>query len=425
MRLVVALLLLSLFSVANAVDWLVDMPAELDCPMNSEHSAYCYNENDTPHPGKQSSTAEDRLAKNHGYTYYDPPLSRYLNVMSANEYLVSELPDTDANNSQFITQNSIGLMIRYVGVEAFYKRIQSTYNGGNPGGKTSATVSQQGFGAGMPNANIVRAFVYMMQNDYSGLPNNVPRYSGIKAQLAKRFRIDRQFTEMGIEYENYDIAQGYYPSSGNYIASYFTNSSMDWSPKTRINGYLIASNIADRYMEPNNFKGLGTAGSPMLLVRESGYSFIARVIIEEREKPDRSQTDIDMSISLPINISPYVGLDVGYCYNKDEETRNNPSSSNQQNITEVTESTTMVGGLRFSVFNYDEFRLVVGAQYNRHKEQSVTEHMNFTANLIITISHHLALIGEFQHNNLWLPAEGAFRLDPLGYFYGSSLSVRL
>ncbi|MDD3236040.1 MAG: hypothetical protein PHH43_06910, partial [Candidatus Cloacimonetes bacterium] len=201
--------------------------------------------------------------------------------------------------------------------------------------------------------------------------------------------------------------------------------SMDWSPKTRINGYLIASNIGDRYMEPNNFKGLGTAGSPMLLVRESGYSFIARVIIEEREKPDRSQTDIDMSISLPINISPYVGLDVGYCYNKDEETRNNPSSSNQQNITEVTESTTMVGGLRFSVFNYDEFRLVVGAQYNRHKEQSVTEHMNFTANLIITISHHLALIGEFQHNNLWLPAEGAFRLDPLGYFYGSSLSVRL
>ncbi|MDD2228187.1 MAG: hypothetical protein PHY48_02105 [Candidatus Cloacimonetes bacterium] len=430
MRLGVALILLSLLSVAYAVDWLVDVP-ELGYPLynsqNSEHSGYCYYVNDTPRPGKQSSTVEDRLSKNKKNHYYDPPLSRYLNVMSANEYLVNEQPNTDANYSQFVTQNSIGLKIPYAGVEAFFKQIRYAYNLGNHGEVKSYTVSQHGFGAGMPNADLFRAFAYLVQNDYSGLyptDNKNSQYSGIKAQLAKRFRHGKQFTEIGVEYEGYNIPKDYYQESIGFISSYFTDSSLDWTPKTRINGYLIASNIGDRYMEPNNFKGLGSASSPMLLVRKTGYAFIARGIYEEREESFRSTRDTDVSVCLPLNISEYVGLDLGYRFNRHEDIVDNPSSSNQQHTTFVTKRNDFSGGLRFAVFNYDEFRLIGGAKYTRHKFSN-TENIDFSANLIITISHHLALIGEFQHNNLWRPAVGAFRFDPLGFYYGSSLTVRL
>ncbi|PKN71359.1 MAG: hypothetical protein CVU50_10330 [Candidatus Cloacimonetes bacterium HGW-Cloacimonetes-3] len=400
---------------------------------DASNSGYCYYVNDTPPTGKQSGIVEERLSKNKDKDkYYDPPLSKFLNLMSANEYLVFEMQNSDYYYSQFITHNSVGVKFSYAGVEAYYKQIQKEYHTGNFSG--FSRVTQTGVGAGLPNPELLRAVIYAVQNDYTdsyagqiyGVEDPDAIYSGIKAVVAKRFHSDNQFTEIGGEYEMYDIPTDYKPPSGLYPTAHFADYTLDWSPKTRINVYIVASSISNRYREPNNFLGVGSAVSPLLLTSGMAHTFIVRATVEDRETSRQQLRTTKLDFSLPLNFSDYFGIDLGYRFISDENTLISTSTSGVvTKVTDTTENSLFRGGFRLPLLSSKQVKLISGLEYNRYKNDELLECMIFSGNLVLSLSHHLSIIGNFKHQNIWHPDKGAFELEPGGFYYGSSLTVRL
>jgi Trk K+ transport system NAD-binding subunit len=156
------------------------------------------------------------------------------------------------------------------------------------------------------------------------------------------------------------------------------------------------------------------------------HAFTVRGIVEDRKKPAEEFRNTKLDINLAMNFSKYAGIDLGYLFNRDEDTDIiTAANGGVIETTEINESSGILAGMRIALVNFDLLRFISGIQYYRHKEQLPTEFISFSGNLVIKITHHLAIIGTFKHNNLWLPDEGTFKLDPLGFYYGSSLTVRL
>ncbi len=434
-RIVVVLLLIMLAVTAYATSLynfiFIGNEGDVIQIQQTQNSGYCYYVNDNPRPGKQSSIVEERLNKNKEKDkYYDPPLSKFVNLMSANEYLVNEYQNTSAFRRQFTTHNDVAVKFSYAGVEAFYRQIQ--YTEGDSLSSSTGKVSQIGFGAGSPNAEVFRAMIFGLTSDFSDSiekPQVEAKYSGIKAQLAKRFRGQKMFTEIGAEYELYDISSGLELDKPPYINSYFTDAYLDWTPKSRISAYIVSSSITNRYQEPNYLSGIGSAASPMLLVKGMAHAFIVKGVREERESaaPDNTKfTCSKLLLSLPLNFTNYVGADLSYQIKQDKETVTSVNSNNETTeISETEESSDIWGGLRLTLLSDAWVRIVTGAEYFRYKVTEPTEYMAFFSNLVIKITHHVALIGVFRHDNQWLTEEGDFKLDPMGFHYGASLSARL
>ena len=182
----------------------------------------CYYVDDTPHPGKQSSIVEERLNKNKNKNKrYNPALSKYLNFMSANEYMASEFPNTSEYTQHFMTHNEAAVKYEYAGVQAFYRQLQYTL--GDSLSSRTRKVSQYGFGAGSPNVERIKVMFYLLANDLSGITSYNPddyKYTGIKAQIAKRFVSQGQFVELGAEYESWEVPDNTLVIYGPYFNDY-------------------------------------------------------------------------------------------------------------------------------------------------------------------------------------------------------------
>lgn len=369
--------------------------------------------NNTPYSGnRMTSTVEERLKrKTDSGEFYNPPVSKYVKVLTANEMLVYNPSNDDPSQGQFVSQNCFGLKVPFAGVEGFYKVIKTWQNNEFDSGHM---VSQMGVGAGLPDPLFIRLFAYALQNDLSDVAP-YESYMGFKAELAKRVRTAKQFTELGISVEMNETPDLLMQSGINPISSYFESSTMNWTPNRRLNAYLMGSSLNNRYLEPNNFQGLGSATNPLLYANCQGSVFMIRCIVEERENDQIDTRDMVIDAMLPLNFNKYFGLDLGYKYNQFEDF-NAESSSN---------STDISGAVRLCPLCFESFRLIGSAKYNRHKQDVSSEVLDFSAHMIIKLSHHFAILGIFQHSNTWLRDEDFTKLDPQGYFFGSAITARL
>jgi hypothetical protein len=114
------------------------------------------------------------------------------------------------------------------------------------------------------------------------------------------------------------------------MAQYFDRSALNWTPNLRVNAYLFASTVKNRYLEANNFRGLGPANSPLLLANQQASALIGRLRIEDRKTSLANYRDIAAEFLLPLNFGKVVGMDFGYNWMRrdDWDTEEQTSSSN-------------------------------------------------------------------------------------------------
>lgn len=391
----------------------------------------CYYVDDTPRPGKQSSIVEERLNKSKNKNKrYNPALSKYVNFMTANEYRGTEYPNTSSYTRQFMTHNEAAVKYEYAGVQAYYRQMQCTI--GDSLSSTTRKVSQLGFGVGSPNVERLKVMFYLLANDLSGISSQNSddyKYAGIKAQIAKRFVSQGQFVELGAEYESWEVPDNTLIAYGPYFNDYFSVKDMDWAFTNRKSAYIYTSSVTNRYQEPNNFSGIGSASSPMLLVNGIAHAFIVSGSISKRGYMSlytSEQTKTKLDILFPFNLSNFVGLDLAYQYNQSKQEEQDLNQSGELVIDkDIYERTILKGGFRFTILSDDWVRLVGGAEYQRYKSSEATEYLDFFGKLVVKVTHHVALIGNFQHYNEWLLDKGAFEFKPAGYHFGAALSARL
>jgi len=358
------------------------------------------------------STVEERLKKNIGQeATYNPKLSKYFTVLSASEFLVENSNITDGSRGQFVSRNTIGMKVPFFGVEAYINSVKTWQNSDFSSGHNLA---QLGAGAGFPNPESIRLFAYVVQNKLSSFAP-YENYGGFKGQFAKRFRSEKQFTELGVDYEYNKVPDNFNPDGENPVSSYFEASYLDWTPNTRLSAYILASSLSNRYLEPNSFRGLAPASSPMLLANSQGNILVGRLVMENRETNLVDTRHVTMDAILALNFSKVIGMDFGGRYIKDNDWKN------EQNCT----STDFSAGLRIGFLNKESIRLIGSAEYLKCKTEESTENLQFTGHAILKLTHHFALIGFIKHRSLWMREEGMFKLDPQNYYFGTSITARL
>ena len=366
--------------------------------------------------GRISSTVEERLKSSKKCSdIYNPKLNKYLTFQSANEFLIEDWDNNDYTSGQFASRNTFGMKVPYLGVEAFYNTLKTWQNSDF---NTGVMLSQMGAGAGIPNPDAVRLFGYVVQNDLSEY-TPYETYLGFKGELAKRVRSAKQFSELGcgIEYnqipDRFD-AQGFTP-----LSSYFEQNMLDWTPNLRFTAYLLASSLTNRYLEPNNFRGLGPAKSPLLLANQQANALIMKLVVEQRQTEYSANNintrDVIADFMLPLNFSKVLGLDFGYRWHRHENLD-----------TDLKESTSNLnGGLRITFIPMENFRLIGSAAYNNRKTESSYETLAFGAHGILKLTHHLAVMTSFEHVSQWQRKIGMTEIDPEGFTLSSALAIRL
>ncbi len=366
--------------------------------------------------GRISSTVEERLkSSRNGSEVYNPRLSKYLTVQSANEFLLEDWDNNDYTSGQFASRNTFGMKVPFLGVEAFYNTVKTWRNSDFSEGHL---LSQMGAGAGLPNPDAVRLFGYVVQNDLSEFAP-YESFLGFKGEFAKRVRSAKQFSELGCGFEYNQIpdhfdAQGFQPQG-----SYFEQNMLDWTPNLRFTAYLLASSLSNRYLEANNFRGLGPAKSPLLLANQQANALIVKLLVEQRETqytPSPLNTrDIAADFMLPLNFGKVLGVDLGYRWQRHENLD-----------TDVQESSSdLNGGLRITFIPTETFRLIGSAAYNNHKTDSKSETLIFGAHGIIKLTHHFAIMTSFEHVSEWQRKIGIMEIDPEGFTLSSTLAIRL
>ncbi len=361
---------------------------------------------------RYSSTVEEGLKKKTDEDMvYNPKPSKYLTALTAHEFLVENFNNSDDSRGQYVTRNIIGMKVPFIGVEAFYHVIKTWQNGDMSSG---VSLSRVGAGAGLPNPESFRLFGYIVQNklsDYYPYEN----YLGYRGETAIRFRSEKQFTEMGGDFEYNQVPDSFRPSELSVLSSYFDPSVLSWTPNTKASAYILASSLTNRYLEPNTFRGLGTASSPMLLANSLGNMLIARIAVENFKTNfmDRQQITIDGDLAL--NFSKVIGMDFGGSYIKDNDWK-----------TEVDSTASEVyAGLRIGVLNLESIRLIGSAEYERCQQVESTENLKFAAHVIVKLTHHFVVMGVFKHSSIWQRDIGMFEIDPHSYFFGGTITARL
>jgi len=366
--------------------------------------------------GRISSTVEERLrpAKK-GSDIYNPKLSKYLKVQSANEILLEDMDDNSYTSGQFTSRNAFGMKIPYVGVEAFYNTVKTWQNSDFGSG---VKLSQMGAGTGMPDPDLIRLFGFIVENDLSAF---VPyeSYLGFKGEFAKRVRSAKQFSELGCSFEYNQIPDHFDASEFSPLSSYFEADMLDWTPNVRFNAYLLASSLNNRYLEPNNFRGLGPANSPLLIANQQANAFIIKLNVEQHETAVTTDSldtrNIVAEFMLPLNFGKVVALDIGYRWQRHENLDTESESS----------ASTLNAGTRITFLPLENFRLIGSAEYNSLKADKKTETWVFGAHAVLKLTHHFAAIASFRHTSIWLRDQGLLKLDPEGFTFSSTLAVRL
>lgn len=374
---------------------------------------------------QQNNNMEYSKAYNNNY-HYKPDIANYINVMSINEFSVNRLQGSDNQIELFRTINSVGAKYSpYIGVEAYLKHYSYSWNDSQ---NTTLDMNQIGFGLGLPNADYVRIFVYALSNDFSNSyanPVGENRFSGIKAQLAKRVVNRSQFSEFGVEYEDISYPEKHVAPNWTSQSSMFDRQSFSWSAHKRISGYLVSSSIKNPYLEPYTLRGLSSAINPLALVDEAGYLFSAKVLTQETYGILSIQKDTAIELGLPLNFTRFVGMNLGFQHQKLEVEYYNPSWVLGKNPSQ--DSQLITAGLRLALLGSGRFKAVGGADYYKATQSGSkgSEFINFSTDLVMHVSSHFVISAFFRHNNVWLPAQGAFETRALGYQIGSTLALRL
>jgi len=379
-------------------------------PDDMRDSSYpAYQENGR---GRISSTVEERMRRKGTVSdVYNPSASKYLTLHSANEILIEDLDDNDFTRGQFVSRNTFGMKIPYLGVECFYNTVKSWQNADLGTGNQS---SQVGAGAGMPDPEKLRLFAYLLQNNLSAY-YPYENFLGVKGQLIKRVLTGKQFSELGCEIEYNQVPDTFDYTDELPMAQYFDRSALNWTPNLRVNAYLFASTVKNRYLEANNFRGLGPANSPLLLANQQASALIGRLRIEDRKTSLANYRDIAAEFLLPLNFGKVVGMDFGYNWMRrdDWDTEEQTSSSN------------LNGGLRITFLPMENFRLIGSAEYNRLNQDTAREDLFVAGHIVLKFTHHLAAMASFKYDFLWNRDLGFTELDPEGFIFGSTLAIRL
>ncbi|GAB1366505.1 hypothetical protein MASR1M36_13760 [Candidatus Cloacimonadaceae bacterium] len=379
-------------------------------PDDMRDSSYpAYQENGR---GRISSTVEERMRRKSTVSdVYNPSASKYLTLHSANEIIIEDLDDNDFTRGQFVSRNTFGMKIPYLGVECFYNTVKSWQNADLGTGNQS---SQIGAGAGMPDPEKLRLFAYLLQNNLSAY-YPYENFLGVKGQLIKRVLTGKQFSELGCEIEYNQVPDTFDYTDELPMAQYFDRSALNWTPNLRVNAYLFASTVKNRYLEANNFRGLGPANSPLLLANQQASALIGRLRIEDRKTSLANYRDIAAEFLLPLNFGKVVGMDFGYNWMRrdDWDTEEQTSSSN------------LNGGLRITFLPMENFRLIGSAEYNRLNQDTAREDLFVAGHIVLKFTHHLAAMASFKYDFLWNRDLGFTELDPEGFIFGSTLAIRL
>jgi len=379
-------------------------------PDDMRDSSYpAYQENGR---GRISSTVEERMRRKGTVSdVYNPSASKYLTLHSANEIIIEDLDDNDFTRGQFVSRNTFGMKIPYLGVECFYNTVKSWQNADLGTGNQS---SQVGAGAGMPDPEKLRLFAYLLQNNLSAY-YPYENFLGVKGQLIKRVLTGKQFSELGCEIEYNQVPDTFDYTDELPMAQYFDRSALNWTPNLRVNAYLFASTVKNRYLEANNFRGLGPANSPLLLANQQASALIGRLRIEDRKTSLANYRDIAAEFLLPLNFGKVVGMDFGYNWMRrdDWDTEKQTSSSN------------LNGGLRITFLPMENFRLIGSAEYNRLNQDTAREDLFVAGHIVLKFTHHLAAMASFKYDFLWNRDLGFTELDPEGFIFGSTLAIRL
>jgi hypothetical protein len=374
---------------------------------------------------QQTNYVQYSRSENKNYSY-EPDAARHWSAKSLSDYFVSRHQGSDDQLSLFRTLNSVGFKYPpYIGVEAYIKIFQLDMG---TAGSVPFDMNQIGIGAGLPDINNVRAYVYAVSNDFSGMSSNSDKkqqYSGVLAQVARRFYGNSQFTEIGAEVESYSYPDNYNPLPLSFTDGYFDRDCFNWAPDSRLNAYLVSSSIKNKYLEPHYLSGISPASSPLALVDEAAYAFIAKVTVQEDQRTYYVLKDTGIQLSLPINFSRFAGIDMNFIHWKQEKENNDDSPYNSANYENKSES--LRGAFRLALLGAGPIKLVGTTEYVHRKSDGSQkeERINFTGDLVMHFSSHFALSAYFKHYNEWLLEKGAFETEPLGYVIGSTLALRL
>lgn len=374
---------------------------------------------------QQTNYVQYSNAENKNYSY-EPDAAKHWSAKSLSDYYVSRIQGSDNQPSIFRTLNSVGFKYPpYIGVEAYIKMFQL-----DPGtaGSVALDMNQMGIGAGLPDINNVRAYVYAVSNDFTGMSsssNEKRKYSGVIAQIARRFYGNSQFTEIGAEYESYSYPDNYNPPAISFTDDYFDGDCFNWAPDSRLNAYLVSSSIKNKYLEPHYLSGISPASSPLALVDEAAYAFIAKVTMQEDQRRNYVLKDTKLQLGLPINFSRFAGIDLNFTHWKQE--RESDDISPYYSVNYEHKNETLRGAFRLALLGAGPIKLVGAAEYLHSKTDGSQkeERINFSGDLVMHFSSHLAFSAYFKHHNEWLLSEGAFETEPMGYVIGSTLAVRL
>jgi hypothetical protein len=142
---------------------------------------------------------------------------------------------------------------------------------------------------------------------------------------------------------------------------------------------------------------------------------IGRIVVENYETNLVDRQHITLDADLALNFSKVIGMDFGGSYQKDNDWKTEVKST----------ASDFYAGLRIGVLNLESFRLIGSAEYERCKQVESTENLQFTAHVIVKLTHHFALMGIFKQSNIWQRELGMLEIDPHSYFFGGTITARL
>ena len=343
-----------------------------------------------------------------------PEWSKVITFKSAQEFQYIDIAKEDDSQQEFNSLNTIGVKSKLAGVEAFYNLIKNW--DGVEAKSGSYNLTRYGIGAGFPDSESLRLFGWFMHTDLSDIyPDE--NYSSYKFQLIKRYSGKKQITELGMEYEYNEIPDEIYGEGLFNPSDYFPESYLDWTPKTRLNAYLFASNLQNFYLEPYFMNGHAPVSSPLLLVNETSSSILCRFSTEDKDNDYTNSNENDFDGIFSLNIGPLFGFDMGYNIQKYDDHKNDTK----------TVVSNIKGALRFAFLAKESYKLVGLLEYIycNLENESDPENLNTGIYADLKMANHLNLIMYLKLNNEWLRKKDMLEFDHLSNKFGTVLSVRL
>jgi hypothetical protein len=343
-----------------------------------------------------------------------PEWSKCVTLHSAHEYLCYDNTDYDVSWQQFNSFNTLGVKSKFAGVEVCYNIMNFELDDDHSA--QSYNLNKYGIGFGFPNSESLRLFGWLMQSDYRDLIPNLS-FTSYKAELAKRVISDSQITELGVEYEYYEVPDIYNAQFSLYDSEYFPQYYRFSNPNTKLSAYLYASSLQNFYLEPCFLNGHSPYKSPLLLANRTAQSLLATFVMEDWDKDNGDLQNINFNAVLSFNFGKYLGLDGQYIY-----------IVNKDNIVEETsKGAGVIADMRLSFISYNIFRIIGNLEYSYYDIDylDVSENLNYGFYGILQLTNHLNGTIFYKINNVWNRAEDLYETDHSYDILGFTASIRL